>query len=96
MYKFITGQIKKGYKITEEFTPSKGLLQRCFMSPTLFKIYMNVALKEWTKKCEKMGVQLMNENYLFHLLFVDNQMITAQDEYNIDKMMRKLLDTCRE
>lgn len=50
IYKTNTGKINKESKISEEFRPNKGLLQRCCMSPTLFKIYMNIALKEWAKK----------------------------------------------
>ena len=39
--------IKIGNKISEEFRVTKGLRQGCAMAPTLFKIYINEALKKW-------------------------------------------------
>lgn len=57
---------------------------------------MDVALKEWTKMCEKMGVKLKNLKYLFHLFFVNDPVIIAQDEYCIQYMIRKFLDTYRK
>jgi hypothetical protein len=27
------------------------------MSPTLFKIYIDIALKEWSRKCKQMGLK---------------------------------------
>lgn len=39
---------------------------------------MDVVLKEWTKKCENMGVELTNDKYLFKLLFAYDQVIIAQ------------------
>ena len=66
------------------------------MSPTRFKIYIDKALKQWTRKCEKMGVKLTNEKYIFNLLFVIDQVVIAQDEEDIEYLMRKLLDAYRE
>ena len=38
--------IKIGNKISEEFSVTKCLRQGCAMAPTLFKIYINEALKK--------------------------------------------------
>ena len=96
IYKSNTCQIKMSSKISGDFRTRKGLLHNCCLSPTMFKIYMDNALKEWTKKCEKMGVRLTNEKYIFNLLFVIDQVVIAQDEEDIEYLMRKLLDAYRE
>jgi len=41
--------IKIGNKVSEEFRVTKGLRQGCAMAPTLFKIYINEALKKVEK-----------------------------------------------
>ena len=64
--------IKIGDNISEEFRVTKGLRQGCAMAPTLQKIYNNEALKKWKKYCGTMGVPI-NENFLYTLLFADDQ-----------------------
>jgi hypothetical protein len=45
-------RIKIRSNLSDEFCNTKGLLQECPMSPTLFKIYIDTALKEWSKECK--------------------------------------------
>lgn len=52
IYKTNTCQIKKEFKISEGFKSRKGLLWKCCTSPTLFKIYMGIALKVWSRLSE--------------------------------------------
>jgi hypothetical protein len=49
------------------------------MSPTLFKVFVEASLNEWSRKCGSMEIQLKNNIYLHHLLFEDGQVILAQD-----------------
>lgn len=46
----------------------KGFLQGCYLSPTVFKIFIFSALPKRTKKCQVMGLQI-NGSYLYTLLF---------------------------
>jgi hypothetical protein len=64
----------------------KGLRQGCCLSPTLFKIYVNDILKEWQNKCSGMGLNI-NETFLHTLLFADDQILIAANEYDIEYMM---------
>jgi len=59
------------------------------MAPTLFKIYINEALKKWKKHCETMGIP-MNAKFLYTLLFADDQVVIAMDEQDSSFMIRKL------
>jgi len=59
------------------------------MAPTLFKIYINEALKKWKKHCETMGIPI-NDKFLYTLLFADDQLVIAMDEQDSSYMIRKL------
>lgn len=48
-------------------------------------------LKNRNKKCEKLGKKI-DENYVHNLLFADDQMIPAEDRYNIIHMIRRLAE----
>jgi len=43
--------IKIGNKVLGIFQVTKCLRQGCAMAPTLFKIYINEALKNWKQHC---------------------------------------------
>ena len=75
--------------IEEEFRVTKGLRQGCAMAPTLFKIYINEALKKWKKCCGPMGIPI-NDKFLYTLLFADDQVVVAMDEQDSNYMIRKL------
>lgn len=60
------------------------------MSPILFKIYLEICLKEWIMKCRKMGIQLDEEKFLHNLLFADDQVVVAQDGEDANYTCRKL------
>ena len=83
-------RVKMGDKLSEEFPTSKGLLQGCCMSPTLFKIYIDVALKEWARRCEERGVRLGNR-HLIHLLFADDQVIMTQNKDDLKYVTEDVL-----
>ena len=69
---------------------TKGLRQGCCISPTLFKIYLNAALRKWRRACEGMGVQLNEDTTLYTLHFADDQVVVAQDKEDLEFMTRRL------
>ena len=79
MYKDNICQVKIGNTLSKKFRTSKGLLQGCPMSPTLFKIYIDSCLSAWSRKCNGMGLEIKDGVYLHHLLFADDQVVIAQD-----------------
>ena len=89
LYTGITSSIKRGVKLSEEFPISKGLRQGCPIAPTLFKVYLKSALRQWRRKCRNMGISIGNEK-LFTLHFADDQVVFAEDEDDIGYMVRKL------
>lgn len=78
MYKGLTSKIIQGDKLTKSFALTKELKQRCCISPTLFKIYLEQILRKWRRKCSGMGIPL-NKGTLFTLNFTDDQILLAQD-----------------
>lgn len=91
IYKGNTVHVKIGNQIITSFETSKGLLQGCPTSPTLFKIFLENTLKNWKQKCQGMGVPIRDE-YLYTLCFADGQIVIAQDEEDLSYMVRKLRD----
>ena len=73
-----------GKRLSKEFSTIKELLQVCFISPTLFKIYMNKVLKKWVQHCGRMGIK-MSDKKLIHLLFADDQVIMTQNKKDQNK-----------
>ncbi|XP_030765487.1 uncharacterized protein LOC115889574 [Sitophilus oryzae] len=80
LYKNNTSQVKKGQTVLKGFSINKGLKKGCCLLPTLFKIYLEQALKMWKrkKKGEQMEIPL-NDSILYTLCFADDQIILAQD-----------------
>lgn len=91
LYKNTRSRIKMGKYITEEFPVTKGLRQGCCISPTLFKIYVACALKQWKRKVHGMGVELDN-GCIYTLQFADDQVVIANDMEDMQYMMRKLTE----
>ena len=73
------------------FTADKGLKQGCCLSPTLFKIYIQGALRNWLRKCKNMGIKIGQE-FVPTLLFADDQLILAEDKDDAIYMVRKLIE----
>jgi hypothetical protein len=60
------------------------------MSPTLFKIYIDTALKEWSRKCKRKGLQIGNNCYVHNLLFADDQVVITRGVEDANYIGRKL------
>jgi hypothetical protein len=92
MYSNNRCQIKVGSRLSREFYTSKGLLQGCCISPTLFKIYIDMSLRRWSQKCHTMGLPSNQDYHSYSLLFADDQVIIAQDIEDAAYMLRKLVE----
>ena len=64
------------------------------MSPTLFKIHKDVALKEWVQQCGKMGIKI-GDKHLIHLLFADDQVIMTQNKEDLKHVIEEALKACK-
>lgn len=70
-------QVKAGK--SPAFTTSKGLFQGCLMSPALFKIYIEMRLQTWTRKCQKIGNQDNRWHVPTFVVFAIDQVTITQD-----------------
>lgn len=82
---------KQGGRLSEPINTTKGLRQGCSLSPLLFNIYVEMALKNWKRSCEGMGIPI-NQTHLFTLSFADDQAVFAQDAYDLEFMLRRLYE----
>lgn len=80
-----------GKYLTEEFPVTTGLRQGCCISPTLFKIYVATALRNWKRKIRGIGIELDNE-CIYTLQFADDQVVIANDVEDMQYMMRKFME----
>ena len=83
-----TAQVKIRNILSHPFKITKG----CFISPTLFKIYIPKALEEWKRKCSGMGNTLENTT-LCTLQFADDKVVLAGDKEDLECMTHKLKET---
>lgn len=91
LYENSTAKIKVQNYLSPGFKITKGLRQGCCLSPTLYKIYTENALKEWKRKCKNMGIPV-NDITIYSLQFADDQLILAQDIEDIEYITRKLIE----
>jgi hypothetical protein len=81
--------VRHGNTLSQPIVPTKGLRQGCSLSPVLFNIYIERVLEVWKRNCQGMGIPV-NDRYLFTLNFADDQMVIAQDQFDLEFMMRRL------
>lgn len=60
-------------------------------SPTLFKIFLEQALKSWKLNCGGMGIPNQSE-HIFTLIFAYDQVVLVQDKDDLTYMERQLED----
>lgn len=73
------------------FCSNKGLRQGGCESITLFKIFVDGALKLWKNKYKEMGIEINDKN-VYSLQFADDQVVVVQDKDNLEYMSRKLYE----
>jgi hypothetical protein len=81
LYENSFSKIKIGKQLSSAFYITKGQPQACSLSPSLYKIYIQIALEKWQKKCAKMGLEIQDTT-IYSLLFADDQLLIAQDYGN--------------
>jgi hypothetical protein len=81
-----------GNSVSQPIATTKGLRQGCSLSPLLFNIYTERALEEWKRSCQGMGVAVKNR-YIFTLNFAGDQVVIAQDHFDLEFMVRRLRKT---
>lgn len=91
-YEQNTTKVKLGKKLSKGCQVNKGLKQGCCLSPLLFKIYLEQALKTWKRKCKNMGIPLTDDSTLYTLCFADDQIVLAQDYEDLQYMSKKLIE----
>jgi hypothetical protein len=64
--------------LSDEFCNTNGFLQGCPLSPTLFKICIDTALKEWSRKYKGIGLKAEDNCYVHSLFFVDDQVVITR------------------
>lgn len=95
LYKDDVYRVKCGSRLSEPFRASKGLKQGCCMSPTLFKIYLEQAVKVWSTRWRSRGVDIEGE-MLFSLYFADDQVVISTKRDNLEHMLRDLNEEYRK
>ena len=75
---------------------TKGLLQGCCLSPILFKIYIDVVLKTGRENAMLWEYQWIPNNFLYNLLFVDDQVLITQGIEDVAYMTRKLAEAYKK
>jgi hypothetical protein len=83
-------RIKIKSKFSDEFCKAKGLLQGCPMSPTLFKIHIDITLEELSRKCKRIRLKTENNGYVHNLLFANDQAVITRGVEDANYIGRKL------
>jgi hypothetical protein len=91
LYENSFSKIKIRKQPSSGFYIKKGLRQGCSFTAKLFKICIQNALENWQNKCAKMGLDIQDTT-IYSLLFVDDQLLIAQDYEDLEYMTRKLID----
>jgi ribosomal protein RSM22 (predicted rRNA methylase) len=81
--------IKFNNKLSKVVEINKGVRQGCDLSPTVFNIYLDEIITKWQNQ-DITGVKLSKNQQLSTLLFVDDQVIIADTEDNLQKAVYKL------
>lgn len=95
LYENNIAYVKQGRSLSEPIRTTKGLRQGCSLSPLLFNIYVEVILRKWKQSCQGMGLPI-NDTHLFTLSFADDQVIVAQDSFDLEFMLRRLYSEYRK
>jgi hypothetical protein len=59
-------------------------------SATVFKIFIDTALKEWSRKCKRMGLKTEDNFYVHSFLFADYETVIPRGVGDTNYTGRKL------
>jgi hypothetical protein len=76
-------------QISEPINTNKGVRKGCGLSPDLFNIYINKAIKEW-KQTTQSGIQLRSGKMIQTILYADDQVIKAESEDELQISVKEL------
>jgi hypothetical protein len=76
-------------KISESINSNKGVRRGCGLSPDLFNIYINKAIKEW-KQTTQSGMQLRSGLMIQTILYADDQVLIAESEVELQIAVNEL------
>ena len=93
MYSDISCRIKVKDFLSEEFFYSIGLRQGCVLSPLLFNLFIDGIVKFIYE--ENLGI-LVGDVLIFILLYADDIVLLAESEEELQKMVAKLENFCKE
>jgi Reverse transcriptase (RNA-dependent DNA polymerase) len=93
LYKDNVSYVRVGSRLSGAICTTKGLRQGCSLSPLIFNAYVEVVLREWKRSIGGMGIPINDETTLFTLSFADDQVVIAQDSYDLEFMIKRLYDT---
>ena len=71
-------------------TVNAGLRQGCSLSPILFNLYLDEALREWKNLLTSYTLNLNNNEYVLTMLFADDQVVIASSEDELQLATHKL------
>ena len=77
--------IKFNNKLSKPAEMNKAVRQGCPLLPALFNIYLDEIITKWQKQ-DVTGIKLSKTQQLSTLLFVDDQVIVGDTEYNLQKL----------
>ena len=80
-------------QVSDDFKVNTGLQQGCVLSPLVFSLYINGAVKKL--KGERCGVECGGET-IPGLLFADNTCLMLSDAAGLRKSLDVLVEWCRE
>jgi hypothetical protein len=59
------------------------------MSRTLFNLYTDIALREWSRNCKLMGLKTGKDHHVHNLLFTNDQAVIIQRLQDANSTGRK-------
>ena len=84
-----------GDRITRSEYVNQGVRQGCSLSPTLYNIYMDDAIRRW-KQQAPLGIKIAQESYLNTILYADDQVIIQSSEDDLQKSVFLLKNIGKE
>jgi hypothetical protein len=76
-------------QISEPINTNKGVRQGCELSPDLFNIYINKAMREW-KQTDRNGIQPTSGKKIQTIVYVDDQAMIGKSNDELQMAVNEL------